>query len=74
MIRASLTTKHNHFEAFGQTTSHALNALRRGFAVHAEQYLLPVDWWQAHAGDIVTEYFKLNQAYRNNEPLRKGRE
>ena len=72
MIRAALTTKNFYFEAYGQTTSHALNALRRGFAVHAEQYSLPSDWWRAHEGDVVTQYLMPNQAYRDNSPLKKG--
>jgi hypothetical protein len=74
MIRAELITQNFNFEAYGQTTSHALNALKRGFAVHAEQYSLPADWWRAHEQNIALRYIKLNQAYRDAEPLikRKG--
>lgn len=70
MIRAQLTTGHFTFEAYGQTTSHARNALVRGLEHHATQYDLPADWWAPMEQDIELTYFEMNTAYRDNESLK----
>ena len=70
MIRAYLQTDNFEFQAFGQTTSHAVNALKRGFVSHAAQYEMPADWWKKYENDISTQYFEMNRAYRDNEYLK----
>jgi hypothetical protein len=70
MIRAQLTTSNFTFEAYGQTTSHARNALVRGLEQHATQYNLPADWWKDFGCDIAITWIQLNTAYRDNEVLK----
>lgn len=73
MIQAKLQTTNFEFVAFGQTTSHAKNALLRGLIDHAKQYGLDNDWFSQYEGDIQLIYFKPNCAYRDNE-LIKGKQ
>lgn len=68
MIKASYESRNFTFEAYGQTTNHALNALKRGLSNHAKQYGIEDDWW--FEDDIVIQYIKPNQAYRDKEEIK----
>ena len=70
MIKAWYQTRNFEFTAYGQTTAHAVNALKRGFDQHAKQYDLNADWWKEFENDISTAYIQLNQAYRDDELLK----
>jgi hypothetical protein len=70
MIKAWYQTRNFEFTAYGQTTAHAVNALKRGFEHHAKQYALDADWWKEFENDISTAHIQLNQAYRDDELLK----
>jgi hypothetical protein len=70
MIKAWYQSWNFEFTAYGQTTAHAVNALKRGFDQHAKQYGLEPDWWKEFENDINTVYIQLNQAYRDDELLK----
>jgi hypothetical protein len=67
MIQAKLETRNFFFSAYGQTTSHAKNALIRGLVHHGKQYGLDDDWLDDYLESIYFVYIKLNCAYRDNE-------
>ena len=70
MIKAQFDTPNFTFEAYGSTTSHAVNALKRGLAQHAADYDLDPDWWHKWEDDIQVIYIEFNKAYRDLEPLK----
>jgi hypothetical protein len=70
MIKATYESRNFTFTAYGQTTAHAVNALKRGLDQHTRDYDLDPDWWHRFENDIVTEYIKLNRAYRDYELLK----
>jgi hypothetical protein len=70
MIKASLDSPNFSFTAYGQTTSHAVNALKQGLAQHAIDYELDNGWWHKWSNDIYTEHIQLNRAYRDSELLK----
>jgi hypothetical protein len=70
MIKATYESRNFTFTAYGQTTAHAVNALKRGLDQHTKDYDLDPDWWHRFENDIVTEYIKLNRAYRDYELLK----
>jgi hypothetical protein len=70
MIKASLDTTHFSFTAYGQTTSHAVNALKRGLDQHTTDYGCDNGWWHTYSDDIVVEYIELNKAYRDSELIK----
>jgi hypothetical protein len=70
MIKATLQTHNFTFEAYGQTTAHATNALTRGLDGHARQYGLAADWWQPFEADIYTQYFDMCKCYRDGEQIK----
>jgi hypothetical protein len=70
MIKATLETSNFTFEAYGQTTAHAVNALKRGLDGHAAQYGLAPTWWHPLEMDIYTRHIKLCVAYRDNEVIK----
>lgn len=70
MIKATYESPNFTFTAYGQTTAHAVNALKRGLNQHTRDYDLDNDWWKRFENDIYTEYIELNKAYRDSELLR----
>lgn len=70
MIKATYESPNFTFTAYGQTTAHAVNALKRGLNQHTKDYDLDNDWWKRYENDICIEYIELNKAYRNRELLR----
>jgi len=68
MIKASYQSANFYFEAYGITTNHALNALKRGLSNHAKQYGIEDNWW--FENDIVIRYIEMNKAYRDNEMIK----
>lgn len=70
MIKATYESRNFTFTAYGQTTAHAVNALKRGLDQHTRDYDLDPDWWHRFENDIVTEHIQLNQAYRDYELLK----
>jgi hypothetical protein len=70
MIKATFESPNFTFTAYGQTTSHAVNALKRGLDQHTTDYGLDVGWWHKYSEDIVVEYIELNKAYRDHELLK----
>lgn len=70
MIKASLQTTNFDFVAYGQTVTHAKNALLRGLVAHGVQYGLDNDWFKPLENDIFTTYFELCACYRDNEFIR----
>jgi hypothetical protein len=70
MIKAWYQSRNFEFTAYGQTTAHAVNALKRGLDQHTKDYDLDPDWWHRFENDIVTEYIQLNRAYRDSELLK----
>ena len=68
MIKATLETSNFTFEAYGQTTAHATNALKRGLQAHAVQYGLAPTWADGH--DIQTQYFDTCKCYRDGEQIK----
>lgn len=68
MILATLKTDNLTFEAYGQTTGHALKALERGLFRHAIETGIKSDWYKPE--DIETRFIELCRAYRNGERLR----
>lgn len=70
MIKATLQTSNFTFEAYGQTTAHATNALKRGLDGHASQYGLEANWWQPLEADIQTQYFDTCKCYRDGEAIK----
>lgn len=70
MIKAWYQTRNFEFTAYGEDTSQAIDALKRGFDQHAKQYNLHADWWQEFADDICTAPIQVNQAYRDDELLK----
>jgi len=71
MIQAKLQTTNFEFVAFGQTTTHAKNALLRGLVNHGKQYGLDDDWFADYEGDIQLMHIKPNFAYRDNELIKE---
>jgi hypothetical protein len=71
MIKASFESPNFTFTAYGQTTAHAVNALKRGLNQHTKDYDLDADWWHKWENDIYTEYIQLNKAYRDSELLKE---
>jgi len=70
MIKAWYQTRNFEFTAYGEDTSQAVNALKRGFDQHAKQYGLNADWLQEFENDICTAPIQLDQAYRDDELLK----
>lgn len=70
MIKATLQTPNFTFEAYGPTTAHATNALKRGLDGHARQYGLAPDWWRPLEADIYTQYFDTCKCYRDGEAIK----
>jgi hypothetical protein len=70
MIKATYESPNFTFTAYGQTTAHAVNALKRGLDQHAADYDLDADWWHKYANDITVEHIQLNKAYRDHELLK----
>ena len=70
MIKATYESPNFTFTAYGQTTSHAINALKKGLDQHTKDYDLDNDWWKRFENDIYTEYIELNKAYRDSELLK----
>jgi len=70
MIKAWYQTRNFEFTAYGEDTSQAVNALKRGLDEHAKQYGLNADWWQEFENDICTAPIQLDQAYRDDELLK----
>ena len=70
MIKATYESANFTFTAYGQTTTHAVNALKRGLDQHTTDYELDVGWWHKYAADIYTEHVQLNKAYRDGELLK----
>ena len=70
MIKAWYQSRNFEFTAYGEDTSEAVNALKRGFAQHAKQYGLDADWWREFEDDISTASIQVNQAYRDDELLK----
>ena len=70
MIKATYESPNFTFTAYGQTTAHAVNALKRGLNQHTKDYDLDNDWWKRFENDIYTEYIELNKAYRDSELIR----
>jgi hypothetical protein len=68
MIKATLQTRNFTFEAYGPTTAHATNALKRGLQAHAKQYGLSPTW--ADGLEIQTQYFDTCVAYRDGERIK----
>ena len=66
MIKAIFESPRFSFEAYGQTASHAINALKKGLCKHGEEYGIEPDWWKEYEGDIYTIYIKLNECYRDS--------
>ena len=67
MIKATLQTRNFEFTAYGQTTSHARNAMMRGLVNHGKQYGLDDDWLDDYVDSIYFVHIKPNLAYRDNE-------
>ena len=70
MIKASYQSPNFTFTAYGQTTTHAVNALKRGLDQHTTDYGLDVGWWHKYSEDIIVQHIQLNKAYRDNELLK----
>ena len=70
MIKATYESRNFTFTAYGQTTAHAVNALKRGLDQHTRDYDLDPDWWHQFKNDIVTEHIQPNRAYRDSELLK----
>ena len=70
MIQATLESTNFTFTAYGQTTSHAVNALKRGLDEHGKQYGLQDGWWKDYSEDIFVKHIELNRAYRDHELLK----
>lgn len=70
MIKATYESANFTFTAYGQTTAHAVNALKRGLDQHTKDYDLDSDWWHKFAADIYTEHIQPNRAYRDSELLK----
>lgn len=70
MIKATYESPNFTFTAYGQTTAHAVNALKRGLNQHTKDFDLDADWWKRFENDIYTEYIELNKAYRDSELIR----
>lgn len=69
MIKATFESRHFSFEAYGQTTSHAVNALKRGLSKHGEVEAQDPDWWKPYESDINITHIKLNQCYRDYDQI-----
>lgn len=69
MIKAWYQTRNFEFTAYGEDTSQAIDALKKGFDQHAKQYNLNADWWKEFENDICTASIQVNQAYRDDELL-----
>ena len=70
MIVAKLQTRNFDFCAYGQTVSHAKNALIKGLVNHGKQYGLDDDWFSEYEDSIFTMYIKMNCAYRDNTQIK----
>lgn len=68
MIKATLQTPNFTFEAYGPTTAHAVNALKRGLDGHTRQYGLAPDWYEP--ANIETQYFDTCKCYRDGEKIK----
>lgn len=68
MIKATLQTPNFTFEAYGPTTAHAVNALKRGLTAHAGQYGLEPTWYEP--ANIETQYFDTCKCYRDGEAIK----
>jgi hypothetical protein len=70
MIKASLDTTNFSFSAYGESESHAVNALKRGLDQHTTDYGCDVGWWHSYSNDIVVQDIELNKAYRDYELIK----
>jgi hypothetical protein len=70
MIKASLDTTNFSFTAYGESESHAVNALKRGLDQHTTDYGCDNGWWHGYSNDIVVEHIELNKAYRDHELIK----
>jgi hypothetical protein len=70
VARASVTTEHFKFEAYGRTPAAAVRALNEGLRVHGARCEPPLrrDWWRAHY-DVNLNEFRLGVGYRDRLPL-----
>jgi hypothetical protein len=68
MIKATLETSNFTFEAYGQTTAHAVNALTRGLEAHAKQYSLAPAWYDR--ANIQIQYLDACKCYRDGELIK----
>lgn len=68
MIKALYESRNFTFEAYGETTEEAFDALTTGLSNHAKQYGIEDFWW--FEDDIVLSEIKLNHAYRDSEEIR----
>ena len=69
LIKASLSTRHFEFEAYGSTDNGARNALIAAFKKHAMQSKMTPDWWEELADCIEYREIAVGRAYRDREPL-----
>ena len=70
MIKAWYQTRNFEFTAYGEDTSKAVKALKKGLIQHAKQYALDADWWKEFEDDISTASIEVNQAYRDDELIK----
>lgn len=71
MIKARLNTTNFCFEAYGSTIEEARATLVTGLRNHAKQYGIGSDWWHEWEDSIYMTPIQLNQAYRDDEKIRK---
>jgi hypothetical protein len=69
IYRATLETRHFHFEAFDVTPEAARATLGLGLDKHGFSNNLPLGWQNEFAGDIRIDQFAFGQCYRDRERL-----
>jgi hypothetical protein len=65
---ASAESRNFSFQAVGSTAKSAMEALRKGLLLHAEQYNLDPDWHVENA-DFGVEALTLGEVYRDGSEL-----
>jgi hypothetical protein len=67
---ASAESRNFSFQAVGLTAKSAMEALRNGLRIHAEQYDLDPDWHIENA-DFGVEALTLGEVYRDGSQLKE---
>jgi hypothetical protein len=69
IFRATLSTRHFSFEAFGKTHDSTWGALVQGLNRHGRQYELPVNWYGDMIRDIEVTELAIGGVYRDNQEI-----